>query len=270
MKDGEEKMISVKGFTKKWWQAHRAMACKGSGVGKALDACASAGIAPNGLPANVKGLPAVKSARQAYTKLHAALKTAKGKCGKLQAETAKGIGVYIKQTQRGERQLDHIEKVAQDELKKQEQGEKVALEAFKSIKIISDTSAKITPELEKTIKSIEGTLDGIKDLLGQNIVDFKEKKSKLMAIIKHTGFQEAGKKNEKLQKTVESLKVTYKKLPLKEPSLKKQISECSNVLKVTVSLAERLQKKYSAAMPVVTKAVVTLDKQARAQKSESV
>ncbi|MEN1705704.1 MAG: hypothetical protein AAGJ54_09360 [Planctomycetota bacterium] len=81
-------------FTKKWWQANRSSKCKGSGVGKALDKwvkfCTDT-------PVKFKTPEEFAGASEACSDLKKALKTAKSKCGKHQAETAAGIDRYEKE-----------------------------------------------------------------------------------------------------------------------------------------------------------------------------
>lgn len=268
--------VTVKGFTKKWWQDHRSLSCHGQGVGKALEACAKAGITPNGLPTNVSGLDGAIAAKSAYENLHQSLILALKKVGKKDDVMAAAIGHYIKQLQVGKKRVEALE---QSELKKKEEQkkqmaeaqrlEKVALEAYKIIKLIQDECKVLTPAIEKDINAIKGTLEGVEGLDKKQFVDFSEKQTQFMAILKHTDFKAVGERNKSHQTKVKGLSVQAKKLP-NEPSLKKDVEACVNVFKVAQVSAAKLDKDYNAAIKKVSAKLSEITKAVQDQQKASV
>lgn len=150
MNSAAVKQVKDKGFRKAWWQANRASSCKGSGVGKALDALEKLGVAANGLPTGVKNENAAQ-AMYAYDMLSNALLKAKAKCGMLQDETSSAIDEYKK-----------VIKIAYPKVQSQARAfNGLCADANKGIKDIDKAVAALTKQISEIAKLSQKGLDGM-------------------------------------------------------------------------------------------------------------
>ena len=157
MQKSDIKDVVTKGFTTKWWRDHRANACKGCGVAKAMDKLTQLNVPPTGLPTKTKPEYAADLI-PLYTDLLSAFTKASGKCGKAQAETKEALILYRKQTNKA---LDMAEKMAREWDKDKGQG---AINATKELAEVNNTAAvieknlvpipKATAEGDKALKSL--------------------------------------------------------------------------------------------------------------------
>jgi len=228
--------VRKKGFDRKWWAAKAAKNCTGIGVEKALDKCRKAGIGRDGFVDNgVTQEKQFKEANAAYNALEAALKTARSKCGRAQAETKESIvKFYLPRIDDAKKKLDDLEKTVQAKAATsgEEKVKKEALEDLEGLlKPIDDFTTKVFEREENKISStLTGLVDAVREVEGMKSSSHEERVERLDELIRDAEYLVMTKELRRLRAITDSLNERFKKIARKYPTQKDRLLDTKNRL----------------------------------------
>ena len=221
--------IRKKGFDRKWWAEKAAKNCTGIGVEKALDKCKKAGIGPDGFIGNgVTQEKQFKEANVAYDALEAALKTARSKCGRPQAETKESIvKFYLPRIEDGKKKLEDLEKTVQAKIATsgEEKAKKEALEDLEGLlKPIDDFATKVFErEQDKISSTLMGLAEAVREVEEMKSASREERQERLDELIRDAEYLVMTKELRRLRAIFDSLNERFKKIARKHPTQKDRL-----------------------------------------------
>lgn len=207
MNEKDVKSISYKtAFNKKWWESRRSSKVKKSGVGDALDRWQK-----NCHPKIDKMTPKeVEEAKITCQSLTKALKSAIGKCGKLQKDTKQGCEKYVKLVEDYEKKVDNhlvaINQNTRDVRLALEQVQALLPKATKEVQAIQTSVAKSLAAFGKLKKEV----DRLGNLTDEKTRTKKEKElgdafTKALMELEQTTTRKLTKANESVDTVLSSL-----------------------------------------------------------------
>lgn len=221
--------IKKKGFDRKWWAVNAAKSCRGIGVEKALDKCKKAGIGRDGLTdRGVTQEKELKDANGAYNALELALKTAKNKCGRSQAETKEGIvKFYLPRIVEAKNKLGDLEKILQKnvEMSAKEGAKKEAVEDLEALlKPIDDFATKVFErERAKVSYTLTDLADALREVEGMKGSSREERRERLDELIRDAEYMIVTKEIRRLRSIFTSLNGRFKKIARNHPTQKSRL-----------------------------------------------
>lgn len=241
--------IKKKGFDRKWWAEKAAKNCTGIGVEKALDKCKKAGIGRDGsIDRGVNQEKELKEANVAYNVLELALKTAKNKCGRSQAETKEGIvKFYMPRIVEAKKKLGDLEKIIQAKvaMSEQEGAKKEALEDLEGLlKPIDDFAIKVFERGKiKISQTLTGLTDALREVEGMKNSSREERQERLDELIRDAEYVIMTKEINRLRSIFDSLNERFKKIARKYPAQKDRLLHTKGRLSGILSPLVNLEAK---------------------------